>query len=339
MCTRPLSVHVSNARGDKWHVVPCGKCDDCKRRYQNDWSIRLSNECLNWSNVWFITLTYKPSAIPTTVDPLTGQMCHSVNKRHIQNWLKRFRIRYLREYGEVVHLKYFLTSEYGPSTLRPHYHMLLFGLERYDVKDLCNEWNRLYGFTYVKKVKHSNSDSFAVSRYVAKYCAKGTFENPLVAQKLVKPTFHLISKGIGLNYVIRNKQFHLQNREFDGCKCIKLDNGSICYNPLYISAITDVRNVVVLTKDGSPITFAMPRYYKEKIYGVQNNLSDAIAQEILQRADKLRIERAKQLQTLHKDWSFDAAYGYTFLEDSKRNLAKESRLRETNARFYNKSKL
>lgn len=340
MCTSPLILKVSNARHNhKWVTVGCGKCDDCKRRYQNDWSIRLANECECWSNVWFITLTYRPESVPYVVDSRTGELHNSVCKEHVQKWLKRFRINFLREYGEIVHLKYFLTSEYGPRTLRPHYHMLLFGLDLFEVNKLCDIWNDLYGFTLVKKLDKKRGSSFAVSRYVAKYCSKGSFENPYVAKKLVKPTFHLISKGIGYKYVIDYKNFHLQLNEFSNNRYTRASDGSITFNPVYIQRVTDLQNCQVVNRKGKVITFAMPRYYKEKIYGVQNSLSDAIADEILLRAEQLRDQRAKELQTMFPDWSFDKAYGYTFYEDSQQNLHKIRELQQTFSRFYDQSRL
>lgn len=340
MCTSPVILKVSNARKNRqWVTVGCGKCDDCKRRYQNDWSIRLANECDCWENVWFITLTYRDECVPYVVDKLTGEVHNSVCKEHVQRWLKKFRINYLRLHGEIVHLKYWLTSEYGPRTLRPHYHMLIFGLDYYEVMDLCNLWLEDYGYYVCKKVDKSRGSSFAVSRYVSKYCSKGSFENPFVAKKLVKPTFHLISKGIGYKYVIDNKEFHLQSKEFDGRRYVRTPHGDISFNPCYIERLTDLQNCKVVNKSGKVITFAMPRYYKEKIYGVQNALSDAIANELLQRAEQIRFERAREIQTSHPDWSFDKAYGFTFYEDSQHNIHKIRELERENARFYDKSRL
>lgn len=340
MCYSPIILKISNARKNRqWVTVGCGKCDDCKRRYQNDWAIRLSNECECWSDVWFITLTYRPETIPFVVDSQTGELHNSVCKEHVQKWLKKFRISHLREFGEIVHLKYFLTSEYGPRTLRPHYHMLLFGLDYYEAKRMCDIWLQDYGYYQLKKIDKSRGSSFAVSKYVAKYCSKGTFENPYVAKKLVKPTFHLISKGIGYKYVLDNKDFHLQTNEFKHKRCVSVLTPGITYNPDYISRLCDLQNCKVVNKAGKVITYAMPRYYKEKIYGVQNSLSDVIADELLSRAEQLRVERATQIQSENPAWSFDKAYGYTFYVDSQINLHKIRELRKQNERFYDKSRL
>ena len=45
---------------------PCGKCLDCLRQYQQDWTIRLSEECKAWApdSVIFFTLTYADENIP-----------------------------------------------------------------------------------------------------------------------------------------------------------------------------------------------------------------------------------------------------------------------------------
>lgn len=43
-----------------------------------------------------------------------------------QNFMKRLRINLFRDYGITNKLTYFVCSEYGPTTDRPHFHMLLF---------------------------------------------------------------------------------------------------------------------------------------------------------------------------------------------------------------------
>lgn len=347
MCLSPVTLRINNARyKNKWVVVGCGKCDECKKKYQNDWSIRLSKESECWENVWFITLTYRDECVPYVVDKLTGETHNSVCKEHCQKWLKSYRISYLREHNEVVHLKYFLTSEYGPRTLRPHYHMLLFGLDFIEVKKLCSIWEDKYGYTVCRKIPNDNRQKFAVSKYVAKYCSKGSYENPFVAQKRVKPTFHLISKGIGYNYVLKMKDYHLANdtniKKY-GDNNYKFGyittSNDVHFSAKYIGCIVDRCRVTVVTKNGTTISYGMPRYYKEKIYGVQNILSDTIAEEILQRNEQIRIERATQLQAQYTDWSFDKAYGFTFLQDSVEANFRKEQLRRKNEKFYDKSRI
>lgn len=80
--------------------------------------VRIVEELKHASKACFVTLTYSPESVPTVVDSETGEFHLSVCKNHVVNWLKRFRAWYFREYGINSPLRYFLTSEYGPETLR-----------------------------------------------------------------------------------------------------------------------------------------------------------------------------------------------------------------------------
>lgn len=62
-------------------------------------------------SAYFVTLTYANEYIPSD----------GVCKRDVQLWLKRLRKNYLN--GQLT---YYIVSEYGPITLRPHYHAILF---------------------------------------------------------------------------------------------------------------------------------------------------------------------------------------------------------------------
>lgn len=127
--------------------------------------------------------------------------------------------------------KYFITSEYGPRTRRPHYHAIFFGLGEIDMLALGKYWVTRYGDG--KDLSCTNSFSYSLydssrggAYYLGKYASKGVFENPYcskvflnkdntctvsrdfsynvhffgINQPLCAPTFHLISKGIGIRY-------------------------------------------------------------------------------------------------------------------------------------------
>lgn len=61
----------------------------------------------------FVTLTYSDETSPAS---------GSLNKVHLQHWLKR-----LRKQIEPARVRYFAAGEYGDKTQRPHYHVALFG--------------------------------------------------------------------------------------------------------------------------------------------------------------------------------------------------------------------
>lgn len=109
---------ASDELPDKKIAVPCGKCLRCLQRKRRDWYIRLEDVLKRSSSCLFITLTYDD-------EYLSFGSCGwpSLRLRDVQLFMKR-----LRKSLPGVSLQYFVCGEYGPATMRPHYHMLLFNL-------------------------------------------------------------------------------------------------------------------------------------------------------------------------------------------------------------------
>lgn len=168
-------------------------------------------------------------------------MFNSVRKKDVQDWIKRARQRRkrlaLKNDEPEQKFTFFITSEYGPRTLRPHYHGVLFGLSAEDSNDMKIDWMRHHG----RKISWDNVDlSKGDMSYCAKYCSKGFYEHPLCSRDffyckplsinnsslnirpfteyhskhyercieifgidapIVDPTFHLVSKGLGVKWV------------------------------------------------------------------------------------------------------------------------------------------
>lgn len=156
---------------------------------------------------------------------------NSVRKEDVQYAIKRFRKNH-----QNSHFTYYLTSEYGPSTERPHYHGIFFGVSKIEMIDFFNEWKRYYG---VQLTAEDVTDEGAFG-YVSKYASKGMFENVFCSKDffypqgdgtykeyhsknyemslkyfgvdiaIVQPTFHLVSKGLGIGYLTESKiEYHI----------------------------------------------------------------------------------------------------------------------------------
>lgn len=97
--------------------VPCGHCEDCLRRKRNQWFFRIKQEAKSHILNLFVTLTYDDESL---VYDGVGNPC--VFKGEIQHFMRR-----LRKQLNPNKIRYFGISEYGPTTLRPHYHIILFG--------------------------------------------------------------------------------------------------------------------------------------------------------------------------------------------------------------------
>lgn len=152
--------------------VPCGKCEACLARRARDWMIRLKEELKDSSYACFVTLTYDDEHLPREDRKVYDWMIdqeviykdvpvHRV--RDCQLFLKR-----LRKDNPDVKIRYFLVSEFGPRTLRPHYHAIVFNLprERANKAYIAAKWRN--GFVEVSKVTEGRI------AYVTKYCFGST---------------------------------------------------------------------------------------------------------------------------------------------------------------------
>ena len=175
MCVSPIAIKVNNIEGVHFIQVPCGKCFECLKTRQNDYMVRIREEMMRVPYSCFVTLTYNNSSVPFI--EVDGKRLLCVSKEDVKNWIKRFRTNYERKTGKKG-LRYFLCSEYGPRTQRPHYHAIFFGLNSKDIELALNDWRSRFGFVLAKDVNGSLKDIECSARYISKYASKGVFENP-----------------------------------------------------------------------------------------------------------------------------------------------------------------
>lgn len=95
----------------------CGQCLRCRINRRRTWTLRLMLEASQHQANSFITLTYRDEALPG--HPANPSLC----KRDLQLFFKRLR-------NDGLRFRYYAVGEYGDTTWRPHYHVLLFGVGR-----------------------------------------------------------------------------------------------------------------------------------------------------------------------------------------------------------------
>lgn len=327
-------------------------------KYQNDWSIRIFEHLEHIGKGLFVTLTYREKVVyrdfknkypyacqnmplppiqccPRVIDKRTGEMYRSVFKKHIQDALKRFR-EYRKKKGLKNPFSYFITAEYGPRTLRPHYHGIFFGLSFSEFLPFIQDWCYRYGHVRTDIITYGKKSHFNTARYLTKYCSKGVFENPLVAQKKVLKCFKLISKGLGLSYVERMRNYHL------GLSVIRPGIKDIPVRadiPLIVDrAFYKYLSYNKITDETTEFHYGLPKYYKEKLYGKKNLLRYKMYQEICRRNDDLYKQQLTQLQS-ERNCSFIQAVHFMELQKISDALYKEAELKERLAKLYDKSKL
>lgn len=156
-CQKPFMVGALPCR--------CQKCFPCLINRRRVWTHRLILEGFLHANSCFATLTYSQENYPKD---------GSLQKKEVQDWLKRF-----RRAVEPVNIRFFLAGEYGSKTQRPHYHVALFGIDRFNAGgiDGCSgavqaTWR--LGHTFVGEL-NSKSSAY-VCGYVTKKFKEATFE-------------------------------------------------------------------------------------------------------------------------------------------------------------------
>lgn len=218
--------------------VPCGKCAACLMSYRRDWIVRLKKEADASVYSVFVTLTYGDENLPAC----------GVSKEDVQAFFARLRDKLKKRYG--IKVRYYITSEYGPTTYRPHYHALLFfdGFVP-EVGDILLEaWQK--GYVYVGTV-----ESCSIG-----YCASYHITRGGYPRGQNKP-FVLMSRrpGIGDKYLRdkHNVYYHLPRLQgFDS-------------NPVFTVPL------------GDGFSCHMPRFYRDKLFSqkeIEKYKSDVRAQ-------------------------------------------------------------
>lgn len=273
--------------------------------------IRIVEEFKCWNKASFVTLTYSNENLPQIVNHQTGETHGTLVKKHFQDWLKRFRQSYWRKHHKKAIFKYYLCGEYGPRTFRPHAHIIFFGLDRLDINDAIIDWQEKYGFVDYEAIDLLHIKSLSnTARYIGKYASKGVYDNPLIKLGLVAPTFRLMSKGLGLSYVQKMSAYH--------------KNGDIY-------EITDKYNYTL-----NGLKYALPRYYKTKIFGEKSRLQYQISNILLARNDELYNQKLESIQTSKTDTSAVNILHFQEVDAKRlRSLATQERYEK----FLNKSKI
>nr|QJB20041.1 MAG: replication initiator protein [Microvirus sp.] len=101
-------------------TVPCGQCIGCRLERSRQWAIRCVHEAQLHEDNSFITLTYDDVHIPKVQDTDSPFPRYTLVLRDFQLFCKKLR-------KKIGNFRFFHAGEYGTTTLRPHYHMCVFG--------------------------------------------------------------------------------------------------------------------------------------------------------------------------------------------------------------------
>ena len=143
-CLHPYWIWITDSHTQQRRRirVSCGNCFHCRQTKINEWCTRMYAHAEDFSNVYFVTLTYRSITDPQLDvnrlllsklsqaiwihdsrnynHHLSYNPCLLV-KKHYQDFLKR-----LRKNTGLKDISYVLSGEYGHDYGRPHFHLILF---------------------------------------------------------------------------------------------------------------------------------------------------------------------------------------------------------------------
>lgn len=194
--------------------LPCGSCLACRYNQSRDWALRVELESLRYdiNDIAFVTLTYDDEHLP---------YYGSLQPAHLQAFIKR-----LRKQG--IRFRYFACGEYGSIRGRPHYHLLLLGVNIESLSNLGvarDDWLKgvrpvqvgrgydkawTFGFVDVQQAISHNG----VAKYVAAYVTKKQ-KVSFYYDEFREPPFHRSSLGFGA-YILDTYKMYVPYIERDG---------------------------------------------------------------------------------------------------------------------------
>lgn len=198
--------------------IPCGKCSGCRLAKRKEYAIRCAMEAKSYGdNVSFITLTYDD-------EHNKGYLV----KRDLQGFLRK-----LRRLGYKI--RYFACGEYGGLTLRPHYHVVIFGYFPKDAK-LFNESSTGFPVFRSSEVESVWKYGFVTIQHFTAECAgyvAGYVQKKIGDDK----SFLLMSKKPGLGYQYMVDHAHtLVNDDF---VCDDFGNIKKAKSPRYFDRVAE----------------------------------------------------------------------------------------------------
>lgn len=182
-------------------TVPCGKCPCCLEARRDDWSVRLQLHCYGYTNMpLFVTLTYDDKHLPFDETGLV-----SLKRSDVSLFIKRLKDKYDLYNTDFSN---FGCGEYGDTFGRPHYHVLMFGLDDFyrkwlrDSHSVENEFADVWqnGLVDVKQAEWSGI------HYVTKYTLKQLTDE---YDNEVSP-FIFNSHGIGKPWLYTSEAVHVR---------------------------------------------------------------------------------------------------------------------------------
>lgn len=257
MCISPINVELAPKIREN---VPCGKCYQCLNSKRDEWTFRLENEQKVSNTSLFLTLTYDQENVPLIAVPLDNYRTVKVptlKKEDLQSFIKNLRHHQKRKSKDPITLRYYAVGEYGTKYQRPHYHLILFNLNKNSIKHLDKIWKK-------GRIDVGTATTAAI-KYVTKYVINKDKETSKKIGREVEFATMSRRPGLGENYTHSFIDYHRETAQLR----VRMNNGTF---------------------------IPLPRYYREKMFSkdewkkyldtIIENSNDVEAQEIIRCLEK-----------------------------------------------------
>lgn len=260
---RPHGTKVDPSDCKEVIPIPCGRCIGCRLDRSRQWADRCMLELMYHEQACFVTLTYDDFHIPRRFygDPRCGNVlpCFTLCIRDLQLFFKRLRKRF-----PSAVIRYFGCGEYGPRTLRPHYHIILFGIDfddkveigksktgqvMYSSETLDSIWSfpprNALGESYSPNKSKAGIATvqpvtWETCAYTARYVQKKLYgyESKFYEEHNIDPPFSVMSRrpGIGRRYL----DDHPDLFEYDNINIATAEGGKKIYPPKYFTKCLEI---------------------------------------------------------------------------------------------------
>lgn len=226
-CSQPFLFNPYKKHPDRFYSLnqlyfPCGWCLNCRVDKSNSLRDRCEYEYIDKKCGAFITLTYDDNNLIRYMqyDEINNKLVASLSKKACKDFLNRLNKNVHKHENNLLcnhNYKYLIVGEYGehgdnPALLnRPHYHLLVFGLDfAYCKKIFADSWQGS-GNIFIGSI-----GAGAIS-YVLKYLDKQLF-GELAKEKYdnhgMQRPFQWHSLGLGSN-LFKSQQNYILEHDFN----------------------------------------------------------------------------------------------------------------------------
>lgn len=323
-----MKIKSASPCGVKYSFVPCGKCSECRKSYQNAWFFRLAAElqCAQkkgW-HIGFFTLTYSDEHLPVFVTG-EGSEVRCFRRSDVRRLILRLRKQYHKKFG-VTDMVYLIASELGEHTKRSHYHGIIAfppiispGMMLHDIKRYWSDENfNSLGFVFPSFEEYANEkfickSAYGAALYASKYCCKDI--------AFLEEISAMTEDDFASDSWKNCKQFHIQSKSL-GISLLQdmSDEDKYC---LYTKGLQFV---------GSDSFVPAPLYIKNKILFDPKYITDSEGNRLVRReassfmkkyADDIYSKKVDFYEGLFNNWNnLDFWSKYGFDSDIKQSCVK-----------------